>query len=234
MAVVRIASFELTIQLRRRNRLKLEKFRKPYNLHFGPGPNWQKPDGSWIAVDADPDRGDWVINFSDFERIPVPECQVTSVYGSHVFEHISPYVSNQLFREIHRVLVPGGCFRLVLPDVKRSIRAYVENDTEFPLFVHRSNRAKRVWGREYTAFDCLREDFISMGQQQDVLGSRVLAHQNAWDFESLSNELQSIGFNVTESGFQASVCDSFAFEGTYPSEANETHRSLYVDAVKPG
>lgn len=234
MITFKFLSYEFEIKCTRSSTLDLDKFAAPYNLHFGPGPSWIKPDNSWITIDLDPDRGDLVLNFRDFEHLSLPDQQVSSVYGSHVFEHVNPHVSNLLFREIYRVLMPGGIFRLVLPDVERSIKAYLENDLEFSLFRRRRDRAKEHWGLDYTAFDCLREDFISRGMQHDLLGARTLAHQNAWDYASLACELNSIGFETILSGFQSSVCDAFSFEGTYPSEANEVSRSLYVDAVKPG
>ena len=234
MITFRILSYEFEIKkCVHQSTLNLNRFTAPYSLHFGPGPGWLKPDDSWITIDADPERGDIVCDFGDFKCLELPDQQVSSVYGSHVFEHVNPHVSNLLFREIYRVLVPGGSFRLVLPDVARSIKAYLANDFEFSLFRRRRERAKAEWRRDYTAFDCLREDFVSLGMQHKLLGDRTLAHQNAWDYTSLACELDSIGFETALSEFQGSACKNFAFEGTYPSEANEVSRSLYVEAVKP-
>lgn len=62
-----------------------------------------------------------------------------------------------------------------------------------------------------------------------------LAHQNAWDFETLRAQLGRAGFDperITESMFQGSQFEEFAFEGTYPAEANQHDRSLYVELLK--
>ena len=81
----------------------------------------------------------------------------------------------------------------------------------------------------------MRDDFISPSGQPELLGKDALAHQNAWDFETICRHLQKAGFNhgnIQKVDFQKSSVDYFDFEGTYPSEANEDYRSLYVEATK--
>jgi hypothetical protein len=81
-------------------------------------------------------------------------------------------------------------------------------------------------------------EFISRGLEEGLVRDQVpdqLAHQNAWDFESLVASLIRAGFDalkVERSKVCGSQCPFFAFEGTYPSEANEDYRSLYVEAGK--
>jgi predicted SAM-dependent methyltransferase len=114
---------------------------RPLKLHFGPGPGWTKPDDDWLAVDVDPERADLVVDFGEFKRLPLESGSVSAIYGSHVFEHISLYVTPKLFKECYRVLQAGGRMRMVLPDVERSIKAYLAGDAEFPLFAGRRARA---------------------------------------------------------------------------------------------
>lgn len=205
-------------------------------LHIGPGGGWNKPDQEWITLDVDPTRADIVINFNNtFEGLPLKNESVKCIYGSHVFEHISIYTCPQLFQECYRVLAPGGHFRLVLPDVRRSMEFYLKGKDTFPLFQRRSERAKQIYDLEYTLFECMKEDFISRSGQANLLGNHILAHQNAWDFETLVRDLCRAGFkaeNIYQLEFRKTMCPDFEFEGTYPSEANEDYRSLYVEAVK--
>jgi SAM-dependent methyltransferase len=209
----------------------LESSERPYRLHLGPGPNWTKPDAHWINVDVDPRWGDIVLDFQDFSGFPIPDASVDAVYGSHVFEHMSIWVTDLVFAEIRRVLAPGGTLRIVIPDVETSIREYLRGNRDFPLFQRRRARALERYGLEYTLFDCLREDFLSRSGQEGLLGRGALAHQNAWDFESLKAALLRAGFSdVTKSAYQSSNCEMFSFEGKYESEAQEFDRSLYVDA----
>lgn len=207
----------------------------PFKLNFGPGPNWVKPDPSWLSVDVEPDWGDIVVNFQGFKFLPLEDQCCLGVYGSHVFEHMSLFKTPLVFKEIHRVLKKGGVFRLVLPDVEKSMREYLAKNNEFPLFKRRQERIKTMYGIDYTLFECMRDDFISRSGQHDRLGEDALAHQNAWDFETICAHLQNAGFGnnkIHKMSFQNSTVDYFDFEGTYPSEANEDYRSLYVEAIK--
>ena len=204
-------------------------------LNFGPGPNWVKPDDSWYSIDIDPAIGDVVVNFQEFAGLPFEDASVSCVYGSHVFEHISIFNARPVFKEIYRVLNKGGIFRLVLPDAEKSISEYVRGNAGFLLFSRRRERAKKQYGIEYTLFECLREDFLSPSGQTSLLGKNMLAHQNAWDFTTIKADLERAGFDaehIFRSGFRQSRSEHFSFEGTFPSEANEDYRSLYVEAVK--
>jgi predicted SAM-dependent methyltransferase len=201
-------------------------------LHFGPGGHWKNPDDSWIRLDRDKDRAEIVIDFKDFQALPLENGSVSCIYGAHVFEHMAIFVTPIVFRECHRVLCPGGFFRLVLPDVEKSIREYMAGNTNYPLFKLRRDRAKNSYGLDYTLFECLREDFLSVSKSYTV---RELGHQNAWDFQSIQKDLMRAGFNqknIHQMKFRQTNCPDLAFEGTYKATANDHARSLYVEAKK--
>ena len=236
---VDLGSIRVTWQIRRKPR-RAQKSEEaslsspPYKLHLGPGPGWVKPDGKWLAVDIDPERADIAIDFHDFDRFPLADGTVEAIYASHTFEHISMYRIGRVMRECYRVLVPGCMLRVVVPNPEVSIREYLAGNDNFPLFVRRRERAKRVEGHDLTLFECLKGDFVSRNHQPDLLGEK-LAHQNAWDFEAMRADLARAGFDpsrVRRADFQDVGSTDFAFEGTYPSEANERTRSLYVEASK--
>jgi predicted SAM-dependent methyltransferase len=240
---IRIHKYEFSWSLRKKsrerknckdNRVLLKN--KEYKLHIGPGRGWEKPSKEWLTIDIDSERGDFLVDFNrSFKKFPLPNESVSCIYGSHVFEHINIYACPDLFKECYRVLKPGGYFRLVLPDVRRSIEQYLNNETDFPLFKRRKERAKKLYNLDYTIFECLKEDFLSRNGQVDLLGQNTLAHQNAWDFETIKKDLSRVGFdpsNIYRSGFCQTNCQDFRFEGTYPSEANEDYRSLYVECFK--
>lgn len=220
---------------RRRPRPTIEFHEPPYKLHIGPGAGWTPPDEHWLTVDIDPARADICTNFNkDFEGFPLSDASTLAIYASHVLEHVSIYKIRRLLQECYRVLAPGGVFRIVIPNPVASIEHYFKGDVSFPLFARRIARAAKGYGERYTLFEALKEDFISRNGQPELLGEN-LAHQNAWDFESMRADLERAGFkpqNVILSGFQKSPSDHFAFEGTYPSEANKLDRSLYVEATK--
>ena len=56
-----------------------------------------------------------------------------------------------------------------------------------------------------------------------------------WDYDSIVCDLGRAGFspgNIKKMRFRETDCSDFTFEGTYPSEANEEYRSLYIEARK--
>ena len=146
---INLFGYQLYLELNKRrkskisNNAKLTDVPKPYKLNFGPGPNWKKPDASWLNIDIDPLLGDVVVNFQSVEKLPFEDNCVSCVYGSHVFEHMSIYKSQIVFNEIYRVLLHGGAFRLVLPDAEKSIQQYIEDNKNFELFKRRKERAKK-------------------------------------------------------------------------------------------
>lgn len=205
-------------------------------LHFGPGPGWIKPSDEWMAVDVDPERADIILDFNKSDSIPLSDNSVSCIYGSHIFEHMSIFNAPKVFKECFRVLDAGGYFRLVLPDVRRSIEEYLKGNSEFELFKRRIDFTKKRFGYEkVTLFEALKGDFISASGQPELLGESALAHQNAWDFESIACDLERAGFdpkNIRLTEFAVTECADFSFEGTYPSEANESSRSIYIEAQK--
>jgi SAM-dependent methyltransferase len=206
----------------------------PYMLHIGPGPGWIKPNNHWIAVDCDPGRGDFICDFNHFSGFPLPDNSVECIYASHVFEHVSIYNINFVFSECFRILKTDGVLRVIVPNVVRSIKEYLAGNKEFELFKIRMVNLEKAFNvKNPTLFDCLRGDFISMTYQSFLLGNKVLAHQNAWDSETLIKDLLNTGFTTAfETSFQVSKSHYFSFEGTYPSAANEVDRSLYIEAIK--
>lgn len=205
-----------------------------FKLHIGPGASWSKPSNEWLSVDIDPRRGDIVVDFNEFERFPLRDCCVEAIYASHVFEHVSMYRIGKVVSECYRVLKPGHVLRIVVPNPEVSIQEYVAGNEDFSLFRRRRERAKCLYGEDWTIFECLKNDFISLSGQSELLGEK-LAHQNAWDFESMRAQLVRGGFSsekIRRCEFQDIGTSAFSFEGTYPSEANEWERSLYVEATK--
>lgn len=241
---VTLFGIECQVSLTRRQKKKVvkKKVTKKYlntadnvKLNFGPGPNWIKPSEDWLNVDIDPSRGDVIVNFKDFVNLPLKDNSVLCVYGSHVFEHMSIFKTPIIFAEIFRVLKEGGVFRLILPDAEKSIKEYVNGNKDFLLFKRRKDRALINYKKDYTLFECLREDFLSPNGQIDLLGKESLAHQNAWDYETIKLDLVRAGFdtnNIKKMSYKNSQTNSFSFEGAYDSEANQDYRSLYVEAVK--
>jgi SAM-dependent methyltransferase len=57
--------------------------------------------------------------------LPLPDGSADGVYASHVLEHLSYDDFWVALRNTHRLLKPGGLFRLVVPDLEMRARKYL-------------------------------------------------------------------------------------------------------------
>jgi SAM-dependent methyltransferase len=107
------------------------------------------------------------------------------VYCSHVLEHLALDDFRAALRNTHRMLRPGGTFRLVVPDLEFYARSYVARLDEG------NPDASLVFGRE-----------TLLGQEVRPRGMRGLMasfwgnshHRWMWDYPSLAHELAQTGF----------------------------------------
>lgn len=67
-----------------------------------------------------------VTRFDIRRPLPFVEGSFDATYSSHVLEHLSPEDGRTLLREQFRVLKPGGVCRVVVPDLERICRAYLQ------------------------------------------------------------------------------------------------------------
>ena len=126
----------------------------PDRLHLGCGlvtpTGWINVDGSWNArlsrlpwlrraaglvpgLPAErldiPWSGD--VHHHDVKRpLPFGDASFSAVYASHLLEHLYLQDARRLLLECHRVLVPGGTLRLVVPDLRSIVDGYVRGDSQ--------------------------------------------------------------------------------------------------------
>ena len=65
------------------------------------------------------------------ESIALNDNTLKAAYTSHTIEHISDEYVEQTFKEVYRMLEPGGVFRVTCPDSDRLYKAYVNGDKEY-------------------------------------------------------------------------------------------------------
>jgi predicted SAM-dependent methyltransferase len=97
------------------------------HLHLGCGPKYLP---GFVNVDGNilRKRDVWL----DLRNgLPFSSGSVASIYSSHVFEHFYAEELAALLSECHRVLVPGGFLRAVVPDMRAAARAYLSEDAAF-------------------------------------------------------------------------------------------------------
>ena len=93
------------------------------------------PEG-WINLDPAHGEGEWKRRIQD--GIPMPDDSVEAVRCSHLMEHI-PAGAERIFvmNEVHRVLVPGGTFEIIVPLLTGSWHA-IADPTHVSFWVYES------------------------------------------------------------------------------------------------
>ena len=145
--------------------------------------------------------------------LPLPDNSVDLIRTSHLIEHLSLQEAQNLLREIHRVLKPGGLARISTPDIHTIIKHYFNLDMSFfnqiqpPEYIEAPTRAEKL--------------------------SRLLfgEHKAAYDFEMLKNFLEQAEF---EAGKIYRVSPGFSYSEVMKTETEDQHIeiNLTVEAVK--
>lgn len=104
-----------------------------YNIGAGgfSHPMWTNIDhiSDWYAKSQSP-------NFIDYDLmalvpLPLESNSAEIVYTSHTIEHVTNQADLNMFKEAHRILKPGGIFRVTTNNIDLTYRAYRNNDRHF-------------------------------------------------------------------------------------------------------
>lgn len=184
----------------------LDTRQRPLMLNLGSGPRGLN-DPNWVNVDGFADRNvHFVIDFS--RPLPFADGTFDGVFCEHVVEHFSFVDGQRLCAEVARILKPGGCFRVIVPDAERIMRCYFEEPLELV--------GRR--GGDMTPMEAV-NSYFRQGYE----------HQFLYDWISLERMLAGAGFGgvarmqpgQTSSSLPIAIDDSkYAWE------------SLYAEAVK--
>ena len=112
----------------RANGALYRRFRAPRDgtlkVHLGPGRvhylnGWVNVDANLLSAKIDV--------WADLRNpLPFHDGTVSAIYSHHVIEHLPDLPAH--FRELHRVLKPGGIFRVAGPNGDSAARKFVEGD----------------------------------------------------------------------------------------------------------
>ena len=169
----------------------------------------------WVNVDL------FSQNSVDFaldvrRRLPFASGRFNRIFAEHVLEHIDFRDNVESFlKECFRLLSPGGCLRIVVPDGRRYVQAYLSGDRE----------AWRTLGWD---LDSMPDDIYTPMHIINHVFHQDGEHLFAYDFETLEFALRRAGFStVVEQTYGQSVDPELALD----RQAHAGY-SLYVDAVK--
>jgi len=132
--------------------------RGPLKVHLGPGqrnyiPGWVNVDANFLTAKIDV----WA-NLED--PLPFRDASVSQVYSFHVMEHLPDFALAGHFREMYRVLEPGGTIRVGGPNADSACRKLLENDAAwFPDF---PDKRSSTGGRFVNFVFCRNEHFTAL------------------------------------------------------------------------
>jgi len=161
--------------------------------------------------------GRYLLNWDLTEGIPLPNDSIDIIYGCHFLEHLSFEQSYVFLQECFRCMSENGLIRIVVPDLNKWVKAYIDNN----ILIQRYKD------------ECMRDD-----DRYDTPGMVFMGmlhghgHRFGWDFSSLSLILSKIGFvSIKEYLYQESEIENILdIERCSPLRALE---SLAIECRKP-
>ena len=168
-------------------------------LNVGASPIWSK--AGWHTLDhKERDETDTSV-LGDAANIPLENNSCSTVFTSHMFEHIPHVKLEGILLEFNRVLNKDGVLRILTPDLKRVAEAYVAEDTAFFEEAKLEDESLRT----DLGFGGMFMNFIVSPGQDTALYDRGLnefiagyAHVYSYDFIMLKTLLERTGFYCVE------------------------------------
>jgi len=150
--------------------------------------------------------------------LPLPKASCRGVYCSHVLEHLALRDFRKTLQNSYELLVPGGRFRFVVPDLEKSIRDYVadDSDTASIRFLEETRLGREARNRSLRSFL-----FDWLGNSQ---------HLWMWDFKSIRIELLAAGFVDVRRAF---LGDSEDPEFNNVEDESRWEDALGVECLRP-
>jgi len=192
-------------------------------LHLGCGP--VHLDG-FVNIDVAPAP----LSMNVLWGLPFEDHQARCVYLSHLLEHLFfPGDVFQLLKEIHRVLMPGGLLRVVVPDMAQCVAAYQAGDQAF-------FDARRAHFPNWPTDATMLENFLTYAGVGSEPGYLFESHKYGYDFATLTHALKHCGFSdIRLSQFNQSAEPLLRIEERSEAaswKAGERYLSLFVEAIK--
>ncbi len=195
-----------------RARVRRLRNRRGLSVNVGSG---GKGLDSWVNIELYRMR-DTTLCLDVRRRLPLADGSVRRLIAEHVVEHIDFRTDvPAVFRDWHRVLEPGGVVRVVVPDGRRFLEAYVLADNA--RWRDLGWDTENLPGDICTPMHVINHIFHQSGE-----------HLFAYDFETLKWALQQAGFSTVEqTSFRVSRDPELVID-----QENHAPYSLYVEAVK--
>ena len=175
-------------------------------LNVGASPIWNKEE--WHTLDHKEREQSKTSVKGDAANIPLDDGTCSTVFTSHMFEHVPHVKLEEILLEFNRVLDKDGVLRILTPDLHKVAKAYIEKDTAFFDEAKLEDESLRT----DLGFGGMFMNFIVSPGQDTALYDRGLnefvagyAHLYSYDFDMLKILLERTGFYCIE---KKEFCDS--------------------------
>lgn len=99
-------------------------------INVGAGEGWYREN--WEVLDNGPgDYSPWWRHRAKCWDTGLPSHAYETVFSSHTLEHVPHFRTEMTVAELNRIMKNGGTLRILVPDLMRAAKAYVEGDVAF-------------------------------------------------------------------------------------------------------
>lgn len=196
-------------------------------LNIGAGRNWYRE--GWEIVDSTPGSypEPWM-NHGFAWDTKLPDESFDGLYSCHMLEHIPQFRLEKTIAEFGRILKTGGRVRIVVPDLRRAVKAYFDNDKKYFTYSKHYSDHLGIGGSLLSVILSPGKQTIAVNNDfSEIMGG--YAHVYSFDFEMLKILLEKWGFDdVVEAKYRESelpnieelpavVCDgkSYSFDDPF-------------------
>jgi len=181
-------------------------------LNFGLFPSFRIPYGLVFKKNSI-----YYLNYDLSAGLPLKNNSIKHIYNSHFIEHLDLKEGIEFFKEVYRVLKPGGIIRTSCPDLEKYAQKYIERDLSF--FKNKQIKEFCFYKEAHTPG----EIFIAKAYDN------INCHRWFYDKESLTHLLKKTGFKDI---YPTKVHESKIKNITIIEPKYRAIESLYLEARK--
>ncbi len=179
---------------------------------------WQHLEPFGLYKDPTGIANTFMLNHDLTSGIPASNNSLDAVYHAHMLEHLSYTDGISFLNEVYRVLKPGAIHRIVVPDLRAFVMAYLDNSS-----ILLKKYKEEALSNNSEIYETNGSIFMGMLHNH--------GHKMGWDYETLEFCLKRSGFSdIRQTLYQeSSMADIVHMEPYSPLRALE---SLCIECRK--